>query len=500
MTTFLRHPLLWMAVTDHEALAACPPRERHKQATLGGFVISSSMLAAIGTFGTAREVGVPLGVAIPAALVVGVMIMNFDRHVLASVKRQESPWKTLLSISPRLLFAVAAGQVVTMAVLIFLFAGTIGARVATDRQNALNAAQALIDTQKAPISKLVAKQNALEAAITNVDPGKVLDKSPEYQMLLHRQQAAQARANAAETAALCELDGTCGSRHTGAGPYYAVKKQRANQLSAQATALGAQLASLAKSLLGQEASAKQARDTYARTQIAELGSEIRQARKRLRAQEATLVGVTKKYDSPLARWDALGELAHDHPSMRSFKFWLWLTLLLLDTSPALMKTAQLLGRIGPYEQAVEEAERRAVADFEDQRIEDDAKRELAVEAVERKKRTQTEVADYATGKAAETAKHRIDLQAATEREADRVLDEGQRARNLRDIEEWNSWLEPHARDANRQRFDEWKQQLADAQNDATAPLWADPGGDGNDFSTVVRGLFGQNGRNSPASN
>jgi Domain of unknown function (DUF4407) len=491
--TPFRNPLLWLACTDHDALVLCPRRERFKQATLGGFVLSSSMLAAVGTFGTARELKVALSLAVVAALFAGLLIMNFDRHVVAALKRQDRAWKTLLNASPRLLFALAAGQVITMVLLIFLFSGTISARVATDRQRALNRAQALLDTQKTSINSLVSKQNALESELTDVSPGKVLETDPEYQMLLHQMQELQGKADAARSATLCELDGTCGTRHAGAGPDYVEKKKVSDHLNAQVAVLTAKLERLSHSLLAQEKSSKSTRDAYDRTRITELRREIQQARKRVSAQEKTLIGVTRRYDGPLARWDALNELAHDHASMKSFKFWLWMSLLLLDTSPALMKTMQLLGRVGTYEQAVEELERRAVDHFDDDRLEAEFDKTIAAEARDRRKQAQREIVEYEATKTVETAKHRIDLAAATEQEANRRLDEGQRARNHRDIEEWDKWLEPIAEKMNEHRFEEWVQELESQERTTGESLWADPATGGN-FVAVVRGLFNNGSR------
>lgn len=491
MITPLRHPFLWLAATDQRRLEECPPRERFKQATLGGFVLSSSLLATCGTFGTASEVGVPRGVSVIAGLVVGAIIMNFDRYVLAATKRQATWWGTLLSVSPRLLFAIAAGQVVTMSVLIFLFSSTISRQVATDRQEALNDARQLIDKQREPLDALVSKRNELENEVTEVVHGEVLKTDPEYASLSRRLQKVRVEARKAESAALCEADGTCGSGHAGFGSNYAAKKRRADQLSDEARALEARLSSLSSSVKSEEAASDQARDQYGRSQIAELNRQIKPAQKRVHQQEEVLVSVTRKYDGPLARWDALGELAREHPSMGTFKFWLWLTLLLLDTSPALMKTIQLLGRMGPYEQAIEEGDREAIDKIEGGRDESDLDRDQAAAASKRKRKAREEVSRYETAKLTETAKHRIDLEAATEQATDQRLDEGQRARNLRDVEELDSWIEPYARQLNRRRLEEWRQKLADEEKGSKSP-WADP--DDDPFAQTVNEMFNENGR------
>lgn len=492
MITPLRHPFLWLAATDWTALGKCPPRERYKQAALGGFVLSSSLLATCGTFGTASEVGVPRSVAVIAGLVVGAIVMNFDRYVIAAAKRQETWWGTMLSVAPRLLFAIAAGQVVTMSVLIFLFSSTISSQVATDRQEALNGAQRLIDKQREPLEALIRERSKVQNEITEVVHGAALKTDPEYASLSRRLQKARGEARKAETAAVCEADGTCGSGHAGFGGNYAVKKQRADRLSAEVRALEAQLSSLSSSVKSEEASSDQARDRYGRSQIAELNGDIELAKKRVDQQEATLVGVTQKYDGPLARWDALGELSHEHPSMGTFKFWLWLTLLLLDISPALMKTIQLLGRMGPYEHAIEEGDREAIDKLEGGRDQDDRDRDQAAAASARKRKAREEISKYETAKITETAKHRIDLEAETQQATDDRLDEGQRARNLRDVEELDSWIEPHARELNRRRYEEWRQEFTEAEEDSKSP-WADPDDD-DPFAQGVNEMFNKNGR------
>jgi hypothetical protein len=488
----LLHPFLWLAVTDPGALAKCPPRERYKQATLGGFVLSSAALAGIGAFGTTTEVGVPLAVALVAGMAIGILVMNFDRYVIASAKRQDTWWQTLLNVSPRLLFSVAAGQVVVIAVLISIFSSTIGSRVATDRQEALNAAQRLIDRQQAPLETLIDEREEAEADVTEVNHGQALEADPRYGSLSSRLQTVEKEAAAAQKAALCELDGTCGSGRAGAGPDYVAKRDRAAALNAEATSLKRQLKALAKSVTAEESASRKGRADYARSRIGELNRDIKHEQGRLDKQEAALVDVTRKYDGPLARWDALGEVAQEHPSMRTFKFWLWLALLLLDMSPALMKTLQLIGRMGPYEIAVEEADREAAEKLEAERRQGKLDRDRIGVDTERERQAKEQIKEYEAEKEVETAKHRIDLQAATDRATDELLDDGQRLRNRRDVEELDSWIEPWARKMNRRRYEEWIQSLEDRGES--------PWGDADEFHDTVNKMFGENGAGAPPPN
>ncbi len=491
------HPLYWLSATDREALAKCPRSSHYKQATLGGFVLTSAALAALGTYGTASEVGVARPVSILAGLAAGAVVMNFDRYVIASMKRQDTWLATILGAAPRILFALAAGQVVTMVALIFIFGATISSRVATDRQHAIDQARHLILKQRAPLEKLIDERDELEEEVTEVGRGGALAADPRYAMLAHRLQKAQAEQRKAETAALCEMDGTCGSGHVGPGPFYKAKEERAQLLAAEADKLKRQLAGLTRSLAADEASSDRSRDKFDNGLIAELDGKIRAEEKELGAQRTDLVSVTAKYDGPLARWDALGEVAHDHPSMATFRFWLWLTLLLLDTSPALMKTIQLLGRMGPYEEMLEERDRETVAGFDQKRAQEEAERDLAEDAARRQRENEEAIDRYKAEKSLETAKHRIDLETETTKEMDRRIDDGQRARNLRDIEEMDSWIEPVARDLNRRRRDEWLKQILEAERKNNTP-WGD-GDLGSTFEEAVDGLIGRNGHGPPPS-
>ena len=294
------------------------------------------------------------------------------------------------------------------------------------------------------------------------------------------------------------MDGTCGSRHAGAGPDYHAKKALADSLTGQVNALKGQMSALATTLLAQEASATTARHAFLRPQLAPIEAELSQARHRKALQGKELTSVTAGYDGPLARWDALGELAREHPAMRSFKFWFWLTLMFLDTSPALMKVMQLMGRKSAYEQAVDALELRAVKGFAIERDESEFEAEITAETRKQRRQSLIEIADLEAKKTVEVAKDRIDRETATEKEANRLLDDGQRARNLRDVDQWNEWLDPVALAFNTHRWEQWLDDLAAKQRSSSAAGWS--GSNGQDFADELSQMLKTSGANKSTTN
>jgi Domain of unknown function (DUF4407) len=364
--------LRWLGCADESILAHCPIESMRFAAT-GATVLTTSGLAALSATLTAHQF---LHIALLGALLVGVgwgvAIMALDRWLILSIRRQASSWATLALALPRVLLAIVAGLVIAKPLVLTIFRSEVTAQATADRQHAYLLQRQRLDDQYATIGTLSTQASSIEQELTKVDIGSVLLTDPEYGLANQQAQNLQARSQAAEQQALCELDGTCGTHHVGSGPVYAVKQATANQLQARAATAQAKLATLRQSLLAQQTARQGQDDRYLRAQL----TQILHRRDQLAAQrtqdEATLRSVYREPLGLAERLDALSEVSRQHPSVAAMSLLITLLILLIDSAPALGKAFTSIGMPTLYEQVQSEEEqslierarahRRALAD------------------------------------------------------------------------------------------------------------------------------------------
>src|SRR6478672_126467 len=101
--------MLWLSGADPDVLRHCE-RERGKMMAMGGTVATTSVLATIAaTFTVHQFLHAPLLVALILGIGWGLAIMNLDRWLLMSIRRQDTPGKTILMAAPRIVLALLIG-------------------------------------------------------------------------------------------------------------------------------------------------------------------------------------------------------------------------------------------------------------------------------------------------------------------------------------------------------------------------------------------------------
>src|SRR4051812_36946870 len=233
----MRNPLLWLAGADPDILALCPRSERIRLSAMGGAVLTTGMIAAFAaTFTTHAYLGLSLRAAVVIGFLWGLAILNLDRWLVVSLSRQSSPARTLAFVVPRVALALVAGLVIAEPLVLRVFENEVTAQAVTNRLVVLAQGRAKLDRQYAQIPPPLKQRNALEHRLTTARPDDALTKNAQYVQLRHDSEALDARATAAQQRALCEFDGTCGTRHAGDGPVYAARRAAADVLSARAAA------------------------------------------------------------------------------------------------------------------------------------------------------------------------------------------------------------------------------------------------------------------------
>jgi hypothetical protein len=342
--------MLWLSGADRDVLRHCE-RERGKLIAMGGTVATTSILAAIAaTFTIHQFLHAPLPVALILGVGWGVAIMNLDRWLLMSIRRQETAAKTILMAVPRLVLALLIGMVIAEPLVLRVFEPEVTAQALRDKQQERAEGRQEIKEQYASVSSLKARQDEVQAEVTGVNNGSAAVGSPAYREANANYRRLEAKAAKARHAAACERDGRCGSDKAGAGPAYSEKDAIAERLEGEADAAKAHMESLQANLLAQEGRQAEHVHRLGRNELERVRSQLRELRgqreddvKKLREAYAAPIGL-------LDRVEALSHLSEEHPSMLFIRLLLFFFILAIDTMPALAKLLMSLGKPSLYEQ------------------------------------------------------------------------------------------------------------------------------------------------------
>jgi hypothetical protein len=361
--------MLWLSGADQDVLRYCE-RERGKLMAMGGTVATTTVLATIAaTFTIHQFLHAPLVVALLLGVGWGLAIMNLDRWLLMSIRRQDTPWKTVLMALPRLVLALLIGMVIAEPLVLRVFEPEVTAQALRDKQQARSEGRQAIKEQYAAIATLKAEQQEVQKEVTGVNDGAAVVESPAYRQANATLRRLEAKAGKARHAAACELDGRCGSDKSGAGPAYQEKDAIAQGLEAEVDAAKAHLEGLQARLLAQEGKEAKHVHQLGRTELERVRSQLRELREQ---REEDVKQLRRAFAAPIGlldRVEALGHLSEDHPSMLLIRLLLFFFILAVDTMPALAKLLMSLGKPSLYEQAqlaleasdVDAVERQAAA-------------------------------------------------------------------------------------------------------------------------------------------
>jgi Domain of unknown function (DUF4407) len=353
--------LLWLSGADEGVLAECPT-ERLKFIATGGVVLTAAALAVLSATFTFNDfLGAPLALAILAGLCWAAIIMNFDRWLLISIRRQESPFLTVLMALPRLFLAVIVGLVVAQPLVLRVFEPEVNRQVARDRSEELTLDERHLEAQYLKIADLKTEKKSLEAAITNVNADEALTQDPAYAMLARELSALEHRESVAQQEATCELAGTCGTRHVGAGQVYRHKLSIAEGIRKEVNEVRQRQELLGKKIVGTESSLAAQKIGYNSAQLKKVDQELQTLEGQRNRQEKKYVKESKARSGLLDRIEALAILSNEHLSIRNIQLLLWLLILAIDSMPAFAKTIMSLGRESLYEQVLDQVEAEAVS-------------------------------------------------------------------------------------------------------------------------------------------
>jgi hypothetical protein len=333
--TILHDTLVWLAAADREVLADSPEEDRHRFVAAGGAVLATTGMAFLsGTFTFHQMLHASLTVAILLGLAFALTIMNLERYVQASIKRQGTALLTLLSAVPRFALAFLMGLVLSIPLLLVVFGTEVNLQASNDRSAELFTARQAIERQFHEIDQLQRRADTLEGQIHTIKTGTALKTSPAYRALGRRLSKLQ------------ELRRTTADKHL------------ARSYARQAEGTLKQIRPLRQQLLHDEG--VQTDEAHA-AQRRELATVHRALDPMLTERDRKIGELGRKYrgDPGLAdRIKALDELAKHNTAVAWLKKVLWLFVLTIDSLPALLKTLTCMQRKSVYEETLEARELR----------------------------------------------------------------------------------------------------------------------------------------------
>lgn len=373
--------LLRMSAADDTVLERCPT-ERRKFALTGGLVLTAATFAALSSTVTLHDfLHVPLAIAVLIALFWGAAIMNIDRWLLVSIRRQRSPWLTLAMALPRLFLAVVVGLFVAQPLVLRAFQTEIDQQAHHDKGEELKAANIQLEARYKPLGRLLSQKTALQQEVTRVATGKDVVENPQYQELTKELRTLERHAGEAENAATCELEGTCGTRKFGRGPVFGRKHEVEAKRARPVEEKKRERVELKKELTTQEEQSRHEQRELAKQRLPHIDKEVHRLETDKVAEERRNRADAAERPGLLDRIEALDRLASRKSAIRYRELLMWLVVLAFDTLPAFAKTLMSLGRPSLYEQVQDEIEEESVDAVRADRRANKQTHELKVETI-----------------------------------------------------------------------------------------------------------------------
>lgn len=324
------HFLWWCAGAYQDLLKECPS-EQTKFAGLGGVLLATFALASLSAgYAIYSVFNEPLW-AIFFAVIWGLIIFNFDRFLVSTMRKYGvSRRKQLWMAAPRIALALLIGFTIARPLELKIFEKEIDVQITANRH-----------------TKILANDSLLRAE----DKAKLDAAQQERDRLTIRQLALQDSLSRLRQAYITEADGTGGSGRRGIEQLTRLKQEAYNSALERATP---------------ELQALQPKIAYQDSLIRQTGAQQEIRRKEYESQVTTDVGF-------LERNKALSDLAGHEPSVFWAMLLISLLIILIETGPILSK---LIMNTGPYDLALANLELKQMAASEEDMRQD---RELIVE-------------------------------------------------------------------------------------------------------------------------
>ncbi len=353
---------LWWCAGAHQPLLKECPSEHTKYAGLGGVILATFVLAALSSGYAVYSVFNNAGWAILFAIIWGLIIFNFDRFLVSTMRKYGVTLRKQLWMAvPRILLALLIGITIARPLELKIFEKEIDVKVAENRHKKILLNDSLLQAE-----------NKTLLSTTGEERNRLAARKLAIEDTLHQLQQAYVR----------EADGTGGSLQRGIDKLTLLKQQAYNSALQQFTP---ELRQLDGQISYQDSILNNAK----------AANEIK--RKQYEADVAANVGF-------LERNKALSDLSAQESSVFWAGLFISLLIILVETGPVLSK---LIMSSGPYDLGLAKMELLQMATSEnDMRKHKELLFDKQKELYERKK----EMSGELTGKLNALQKKHIDME------------------------------------------------------------------------------------------
>jgi Domain of unknown function (DUF4407) len=336
---------LWWCAGAHQQLLKQYPSEHTKYAGLGGVVLATFVLASLSAGYAIYSVFGNIGWSIAFALIWGLIIFNFDRFLVSTMRKYGvSKKKQLWMTVPRLALAVLIGITIARPLELKIFEKEINTQVVENMHQKMLLNDSLLQLEN---------NNAINTA------------TAERNRLLTRKLAIEDSIAQLQTAYVREADGTGGSGQRGIDQLTRLKMQAYENAVTQ---FSPELQQLSQSIKAQDSI------------VAAVQSNQEQQRKQYATLTANNIGF-------LERNKAMSDLSAKEPSVFWSSLFISLLIILIEIGPILSK---LIMPVGPYDIALAKEELTQMAAHENDMRKD---KEIVFERKKNIYQKQKEVSD-----------------------------------------------------------------------------------------------------------
>lgn len=336
---------LWWCAGAHQQLLKQYPSEHTKYAGLGGVVLATFVLASLSAGYAIYSVFGNIGWTIAFALIWGLIIFNFDRFLVSTMRKYGvSKKKQLWMTVPRLALAILIGITIARPLELKIFEKEINTQVVENMHQKMLLNDSLLQLEN---------NNAINTATT------------ERNRLFARKLAIEDSIAQLQTAYVREADGTGGSGQRGIEQLTRLKMQAYENAVTQ---FAPELLLLSQSIKAQDS----------------IIANVHATQEQQRRQYATLTASNIGF---LERNKAMSDLSAKEPSVFWSSLFISLLIILIEIGPILSK---LIMPVGPYDIALAKEELTQMAAHENDMRKD---KEIVFERKKNIYQKQKEVSD-----------------------------------------------------------------------------------------------------------
>ncbi len=355
------------------------PSERPRFESLGWSILITSGLAAVSMwFALATTLSVNGIVAVPIALLWGLVIMGIDRWLVTSMPIDSN--RKFALAAPRVVLALLLGTLISTPLVLRIFQTEINAQIATMQQNSYSAF--LKQQQGSQVAQQVSTYSNELQYLNKVISSKgavTPNTSSDPQIVTYNKQLTSLQSQLAtwsqtESQALkeysCQKYGGADCPKAGIGPAAKASLASYNQAMGQVSKIQGEINQVQQQIQARDtaltsttASAAQIRLQQAVAQQPVVENEYQTAVQRQNQLQASFYAQNQASHGLLTRLEALSELSDSNVTAAIARLLLFLLFLVIECLPV---TVKLLQRPGHYEEALaraKEAEKRDVEDY-----------------------------------------------------------------------------------------------------------------------------------------